>query len=272
MSVPPLRRWRQQRDGLWWIQPTSLREPHQVFFHPSTKSSSSGPPPAAPTFRCTCRSHFPLHAPAKTRRARSHPKYTTPAPQWIRTSSPTLERFTLGTTDRELVIYFSEGVAALEPSALTLSSSRNDSGLLSASGGANVSLLCSAAGLGRRQGSSNSASRREIVLRLDEPCATVVASAASNTTGATNSSSAFTNTTLAATNENDAVAATFVGGYASDWSKLVATGLVVVDGEEDVGLGSPLLLNATSDLVADLSAAANPVVAVTNLAQSFPGK
>ncbi|CAN0148837.1 unnamed protein product [Scytosiphon promiscuus] len=172
------------------------------------------------------------------------------------TTSPTLDRFTLGTTNRELILFFSEGVAAtssLEPSALTLFPSRDDSVLLTASGASNASLLCSSVELGRRQGISNSASRRDIVLRLDEPCASVAAS-----TNATNG----TDTTAV-------VAASFVGGYASDWSKLIAAGLVAADGE-DAGSGVPLLLNATSDLVTDLSAAANPVVAVLSLAQSFP--
>ncbi|CAM9278666.1 unnamed protein product [Hapterophycus canaliculatus] len=183
------------------------------------------------------------------------------------TTSPTLDRFTLGTTNREVVLFFSEGVAAvsaLEPSALTLSPSRSDSGPLSSPGVSSASLLCSSVELGRRQGSSNSASRREIVLRLDEPCA--ITASAANATGATNASSS----TLSATNGTDTTAAsTFVGGYDNDWSKLVATGLVIADGE-DAWLGVPLLLNATSDLVTDLSAAANPVVAVMNLAQSLP--
>lgn len=42
--------------------------------------------------------------------------------------------------------------------------------------------------------------------------------------------------------------------------------------EGDIAEGRSLFINATSDFVTDLSAAANPLVAVGNLPESFPGK
>eukprot|EP00903_Cladosiphon_okamuranus_P007167 g6959.t1 len=198
------------------------------------------------------------------------------------TTSPTLDRFTLGSGGRELVLYFSEGVAALsalKPSALSLSlvyTDSGDAGLLTTIPSA--SLLCSSVELGRRQGSSRSASRREILLRLDEPCAA--------TDAANSSSSATTSTGMAedvaeGTSLQDGIdaattAEAFVGGYPSDWSKLVAEGVLLEDDDGGSTMrreteGVSLFLNATSDFVTDLSSSANPLVAVDDLEESFPG-
>ncbi len=141
--------------------------------------------------------------------------------------------------------------------------------------GEGASLLCSSAELGRRQGSSRSASRREILLRLDEPCAVVNAS--SNASSVVDEGETTGETLLAEDDDADATVVEYVGGYSSDWSKLVAAGVLLL--EEDGGSvvrseveGAYLSLDATSDLVVDLSAAANPLVAVVNLTESFPGK
>ncbi|CBN76475.1 conserved unknown protein [Ectocarpus siliculosus] len=129
------------------------------------------------------------------------------------------------------------------------------------------SLLCSSAELGRRQGSSNSASRREIVLHLDEPCAVEAAVTTYNATNGTSPQDEANTTTAEA----------FVGGYPSDWSMLVAAGVLLED--DDAGGAAirsatnnnvSLVLNATSSFVTDLSAAANPLVAVVDLEESFP--
>lgn len=141
--------------------------------------------------------------------------------------------------------------------------------------GEGASLLCSSAELGRRQGSSRSASRREILLRLDEPCAVVNAS--SNASSVADEGDTTDEIFLTEEYVNNATAVEYVGGYSSDWSKLVAAGVLLLeeDGESVVRKeveGAYLSLNATSDLVVDLSAAANPLIAVVNLTESFPGK
>lgn len=144
----------------------------------------------------------------------------------------------------------------------------------------NASLRCSSAELGRRQDISQSASRREIVLRLDEPCAVVAVSSA-NSSSSTDSATATETSSFEAQDDfNETSAVAFVGGYSSDWSMLVASGILVEDDDDDgddeddrggAAEGAYLFLNATSDFVTDLSAAANPLVAVENLPQSFPG-
>lgn len=193
-------------------------------------------------------------------------------PQPTKTNSPTLDRFTLGSAGRELVLFFSEGVdylSAMKPSALSLSLvySDSDAGLSTTS---SASLLCSSAELGRRQGSSRSASRREIVLRLDEPCDAV---------DAVNSSSSATSAGTAGdlTGEDGTNVTVFVGGYPSDWSKLVAEGALLDDDDGGLSLRRAtervsLFLDATSEFVADFAALPNPLVAVEDLTESFPGK
>lgn len=180
---------------------------------------------------------------------------------------PTLDRFTLGWTERKLILFFSEGVDALStlhPWALSLSLFSNSTWLSPPNAS---SLLCSSAELGRRQGSSNSASRREIVLRLDEPCALEAAVTTYNVTNGTSLQDEANTTTAEA----------FVGGYPSDWSMLVAAGVLLEDDDAGgAGIRSAtnnvsLVLNATSSFVTDLSAAANPLVAVVDLEESFPG-
>ncbi|CAM9354016.1 unnamed protein product [Ectocarpus sp. 6 AP-2014] len=183
------------------------------------------------------------------------------------TRRPTLDRFTLGWTERKLVLFFSEGVDALStlhPSALSLSLPSNSTWLSPSNAS---SLLCSAVEFGRRQGSSNSASRREIVLHLDEPCAVEAAVTTYNATNGTSPQDEANTTTVEA----------FVGGYPSDWSMLVAAG-VLLEGDDAGGAAIrsatnnnvSLILNATSSFVTDLSAAANPLVAVVDLEESFP--
>lgn len=195
---------------------------------------------------------------------------------------PTLDRFTLGSAGRELVLYFSEGVPALStlnPSVLSLSlvyTDSEDPGLLPTV--LSASLLCSSVELGRRQGSSRSASRREILLRLDEPCA--AADAANSSSSATTSAGTAENLTDETSLQDGIDAATMaeavVGGFPSDWSKLVAEGVLLEDGDGGSTLrreteGMSLVLNVTSDFVTDLSSLANPLVAVGDLEESFPG-
>lgn len=195
-------------------------------------------------------------------------------------NSPTLDRFTVSSAGRELALFFSEGVAALsalQPSALSLSLAYKDTRISSAK------LLCSSAELGRRRGSSSSASRREILLRLDEPCATVNTTSSSSNATSSNATTAHSASDLTddpsledRTNAT-AVTAGFVGGYSSDWSKLVAAGVLLEDDGGGSALrneteGVSLFLNVTPEFVTDLSALANPVVAVENLTESFPGK
>lgn len=170
-------------------------------------------------------------------------------------------------------------MSALSPSALSLSlvyySDSQDDGLPTI---LSASLLCSSAELGRRQGSSRSASRREMLLRLDEPCA-AVADAANSSSNATSTETAGDLADEASVQDgiNATMAEAFVGGYPSDWSKLVAEGVPLEDDDGGSALrreteGMFLFLNATSDFVTDLSALANPLVAVDNLTESFPGE
>lgn len=155
--------------------------------------------------------------------------------------SPSLERFTVGLTARQLVLFFSEGVAfsAFEAAALSLS---YDNGTVK-----NASLRCSAAARGRGD------SWREIVLHLDEPCAT------------SNVSSWGRNDTSSGGN----VSLAYVGGYPSDWDKLVEVGVLSA---EAGGATDGIFLNATSEFVTDLSAAAHALIEVTNLKEDFPGE
>lgn len=148
----------------------------------------------------------------------------------------------MGLAGRQLVLFFSEGVALseIETTALSLS---HDNGTLK-----NASLACSAAARGRGN------SWREIVLRLDEPCAT------------SNTSSWGLNDTTSDAN----VSLAYIGGYPSDWDKLVEVG--VLPGEAGGATGAGVVLNATSEFVTDLSVAANTLVAVTNLKEYFPGE
>lgn len=149
----------------------------------------------------------------------------------------------MGPTERQLVLFFSEGVAfsSFETTALSLS---HDNGTLK-----NASLGCSIAARGRGN------SWREIVLHLDEPCATSNASSS----GLDDTSSSDGNVSLA-----------YVGGYPSDWDKLVEVGVLPAEAEGATDGG--VVLNATSEFVTDLSAAANALVAVTNLKEYSPGE
>ncbi|CAM9115801.1 unnamed protein product [Ascophyllum nodosum] len=157
-------------------------------------------------------------------------------------SSPTLDRFVLGPTGRQLALFFSEGVnlSTFDPSALSLS--YVDWAYFS-----NASLSCSSPRRGR------DGSWREIVLHLDTPCPrTTISSVMYN-----NLSSSENNTSV-----------TFAGGYSSDWSMLVDSKVFL----SGVDSGSPgmVLLSAASTLVTDSSAAANDLVALMDLKQSFP--
>lgn len=157
----------------------------------------------------------------------------------------------MGLTRRELFLSFSEGVAlsAINFSALFLS---YDDGTQF-----NASLNCSSAKHGRAQ------SWREIVLRLDEPCLILHINA---------SSSAINGTTSSSVNASSY----FVGGYSSDWEMLTDLGILRgEEGDESTTIDTRVrgvLLHATSDFVADLSAAANPLVAVENLEESSLGE
>lgn len=173
-------------------------------------------------------------------------------PQNARTdarTSPTLDRFVVNLAGRELVLFFSEGVSFsfFEPSALSLA---YDNGIRK-----NASLSCSSAAHGRQD------SWREVVLQLDEPCAATIVN---TSLGANETSSDGTDITYQ-----------YVGGYSSDWNMLVQVGLlqgVEEDETRDTSATGGLLLNATSKLATDLSAAANALVAVVNLEESFPGE
>lgn len=149
----------------------------------------------------------------------------------------------MGLTGRQLVLFFSEGVvfSSFETTALSLF---QENGTLK-----NASLGCSTATRGRGN------SWREIVLHLDEPCTTSNASS----WGLNDTSSSDGNVSLA-----------YVGGYPSDWDKLVEVGVLPAEagGATDGGV----VLNATSEFVTDLSAAANALVAVTSLKEHSPGE
>lgn len=153
----------------------------------------------------------------------------------------------MGSAGRQLVLFFSEGVAysSLKQSELSLF---YDDGSFR-----NATLSCASAARGRE------GSWREIVLTLDEPCATV-------TTNATLSNG---NRTSSGGNASFA----FVGGFASDWDMLVQVGLVQdVGGDESYSEETgQVRLRATSAFVTDLSAAANALIAVAALEESPPG-
>lgn len=90
-----------------------------------------------------------------------------------------------------------------------------------------------------------------MVLRLDEPCL------ASNLSISVGENSTF----------SDGNGSYWEGGYSSDWEKLAEVGLLLETGPG----GRGLLLNATSDFATDLSSAANALVGVEHLEESFPG-
>lgn len=160
-------------------------------------------------------------------------------------SRPTLDRFTLGPKGRQIVLFFSEGIAlsAFEPSALVLF--HTDGTLFN-----NASLNCSSPRRGRDD------SWREIVLQLDAPCPM------------TDVSLLIDNSTHSGGNAS----VDFVNGFSNDWDRLIESGVLwEVDnwGNES---SETVLLSALPALLTDLSAAGNPLVAVSELEQSFPGK
>lgn len=165
----------------------------------------------------------------------------------LTTHRPNLDRFAVGVERRELILYFSEGVAfsALELLALSLSSNETAISNGEAIQKKNASLSCASASRGRQ------GSRRELVLRLDEPCLT------NNVSISEGDNSTF----------SDVNSSYWEGGYSSDWNKLTEVGLLLETGTG----GRVFLLNATADFVTDLSSAANDLVGVGHLEQSFPG-